>query len=134
RNLRIPYTMSGGQSFFDKAEIRDILAYLRLIANDSDDPAFIRAMTTPRRGVGQATLQALGASAARRGVSLFEASLEVSEAELPPGRQRQAVHDFVRMIQGFQVRAARRGGAVPQARPVQAELPVSFDELPRSEQ
>src|SRR5690625_7752374 len=48
RNLRIPYVISGGQSFFDKAEIRDILAYLRLIANDNDDPAFIRAATTPR--------------------------------------------------------------------------------------
>jgi ATP-dependent DNA helicase Rep len=60
RNLRIPYTISGGQSFFEKPEIRDILAYLRLIANDSDDPALIRAITTPRRGVGQMTLQALG--------------------------------------------------------------------------
>ena len=47
RNLRIPYTVSGGQSFFDKAEVRDILSYLRLIANDADDPAFIRAATTP---------------------------------------------------------------------------------------
>jgi len=109
RNLRIPYTMSGGQSFFDKAEVRDVLAYLRLIANDSDDPAFIRAMTTPRRGVGQATLQALGASAARREVSLFEAGIEADETELPVGRQREAVHGFVRMIQGFQARAVGRG-------------------------
>ncbi len=110
RNLRIPYTISGGQSFFDKAEIRDILAYLRLIANDADDPAFIRAMTTPRRGVGQVTLQALAAAAARREASLFEAALDVDETELPAGRQREAVHDFVRMIQGFQARAAVRGG------------------------
>src|SRR3546814_5119555 len=66
RNLRIPYTISGGQSFFEKPEIRDILAYLRLIANDNDDPAFIRAATTPRRGIGQATLQALGQFAAER--------------------------------------------------------------------
>ena len=54
RNLKIPYTISGGQSFFDKAEVRDILAYLRLLANDEDDPAFIRAATTPKRGIGQA--------------------------------------------------------------------------------
>ena len=46
RNLKIPYTISGGQSFFDKAEVRDVLAYLRLLANDDDDPAFIRAATT----------------------------------------------------------------------------------------
>src|SRR5690606_27921054 len=42
RTLKIPYTISGGQSFFDKAEVRDVLSYLRLIANDDDDPAFIR--------------------------------------------------------------------------------------------
>src|SRR5690606_10071027 len=66
RNLRIPYIVSGGQSFFDKAEIRDVLAYLRLIANDDDDPAFIRAATTPRRGIGRATLQTLGQFAAER--------------------------------------------------------------------
>src|SRR5690606_1011627 len=71
RNLRIPYTVSGGQSFFDKTEIRDMLAYLRLIANDDDDPAFIRAVTTPRRGIGQATLQTLGQFAAERQISLF---------------------------------------------------------------
>src|SRR3546814_19475601 len=56
RDLRIPYTISGGQSFFEKPEVRDILAYLRLIANDDDDPAFIRAATTPRRGIGPAKI------------------------------------------------------------------------------
>src|SRR3546814_2058594 len=79
RNLRIPYTISGGQSFFEKPEIRDILAYLRLIANDNDDPAFIRAATTPRRGIGQATLQALGQFAAERQLSLFEAIFEIED-------------------------------------------------------
>src|SRR3546814_16160143 len=53
RNLKIPYTIAGGQSFFDKAEVRDILSYLRLIANADEDPAFIRAATTPKRGLGQ---------------------------------------------------------------------------------
>ncbi|MCM3373391.1 ATP-dependent DNA helicase Rep, partial [Bacillus velezensis] len=48
RRERIPYVLSGGQSFFDKAEIKDLCAYLRLIANADDDPAFIRAVTTPR--------------------------------------------------------------------------------------
>ena len=62
RNLKIPYTIAGGQSFFDKAEVRDILAYLRLLANDDDDPAFIRAATTPKRGIGQATLQTLAST------------------------------------------------------------------------
>ncbi|MBU6269968.1 MAG: UvrD-helicase domain-containing protein, partial [Betaproteobacteria bacterium] len=56
RKEKIPYVLSGGQSFFERSEIRDLLAWLRLLANDEDDPAFIRAVTTPRRGVGTATL------------------------------------------------------------------------------
>ena len=75
RNLKIPYTIAGGQSFFDKAEVRDILAYLRLLANDEDDPAFIRAATTPKRGNGQATLQTLGQYAATRELSLLAAGI-----------------------------------------------------------
>ena len=55
RNQKVPYLLSGGQSFFDKAEIKDITAYLRLLANQDDDPAFIRAVTTPKRGVGGST-------------------------------------------------------------------------------
>ena len=47
----------GGQSFFDRTEIKDLVAYLRLIANDDDDPAFIRAVTTPKRGIGATTLE-----------------------------------------------------------------------------
>ncbi|HVW53288.1 MAG TPA: UvrD-helicase domain-containing protein [Trinickia sp.] len=73
RRERIPYVLSGGQSFFDKAEIKDICAYLRLIANPDDDPAFIRAITTPRRGIGNTTLEALGSFAGQAKVSLFEA-------------------------------------------------------------
>jgi len=131
RTLRIPYTISGGQSFFDKAEIRDVLAWLRLIANEDEDPAFIRAATTPRRGIGQGTLQALGAEAARRGVSLYAVAADVSEAVLPAGRQREAVHQFVRLVDHFQARAARRGGTVPPlpGADVQGDL-LAFDPDP----
>ncbi|MFV0284627.1 MAG: UvrD-helicase domain-containing protein [Castellaniella sp.] len=131
RTLRIPYTVSGGQSFFDKAEIRDVLAWLRLIANEDEDPAFIRAATTPRRGIGQGTLQALGAEAARQGVSLYAVATDVSEAVLPTARQREAVHGFVRLVDHFRARAAQRGGAVP-ALPgaaAQGEL-LAFDPEP----
>ena len=108
RTLRIPYTVSGGQSFFDKAEVRDMLSWLRLVANEDEDPAFIRAATTPRRGIGQGTLQILGAEAARRGISLFAAAAEVTETILPGARQRQAVQDFVKLIRNFQARASSR--------------------------
>jgi len=113
RNLKIPYTISGGQSFFDKAEVRDILAYLRLIANDADDPAFIRAATTPRRGIGQATLQTLGTYAAEREVSLFAAVFEQGLHARIGARQLEPLCTFAAFIQRMQWRAGRgRDGAV----------------------
>src|SRR5690606_420732 len=107
RNLKIPYTISGGQSFFDKAEVRDILAYLRLLANDDDDPAFIRAATTPRRGIGQATLQALGAYAAERQLSLYAATFEQGLAGRLSARQLEPLRTFGEFIQRMQWRAGR---------------------------
>jgi ATP-dependent DNA helicase Rep len=107
RNLKIPYTISGGQSFFDKAEVRDVLAYLRLIANDEDDPAFIRAATTPKRGIGQATLQTLGQYAAGRQVPLLAAALEQGLEGLLQGRQLESLRVFAQFIQRMQWRAGR---------------------------
>ena len=109
RDLRIPYSISGGQSFFEKPEIRDVLAYLRLIANDDDDPAFIRAITTPRRGVGNTTLQALGQFAQEQGVSMFAAVFEIDKTDRLATRQLQPLQGFVRYIQDFQRRAGRQG-------------------------
>src|SRR5512139_1672613 len=80
RNEKVPYQLSGGQSFFDRAEIKDVIAYLRLIANSDDDPAFIRAVTTPKRGIGAATLEKLGQVAATLHVSLFEAVFSAAAA------------------------------------------------------
>jgi ATP-dependent DNA helicase Rep len=72
RAQRIPYVISGGQSFFERSEIKDLIAYLRLLANSDDDPAFIRAVTTPKRGIGSGTLEALGRAAGKRHKSLFD--------------------------------------------------------------
>ena len=63
REMHIPYYLSGGLSFFDRSEIKDVMAYLRLISNPSDDNAFVRAINTPRRGIGASTLEALAATA-----------------------------------------------------------------------
>jgi ATP-dependent DNA helicase Rep len=60
RAAQIPYKVSGGQSYFDRAEIKDLCAWLRLLVNQDDDPAFLRAVTTPKRGIGHQTLAALG--------------------------------------------------------------------------
>ncbi len=105
RQCKVPYTISGGQSFFDKAEVRDILAWLRLIANDDDDPAFIRAVTTPRRGVGQGTLHTLGNYAGQRQVSLFAATFEEGLAVQLPERQLGPLREFANYINRMQWRA-----------------------------
>jgi ATP-dependent DNA helicase Rep len=109
RKERIPYTISGGQSFFDRAEIKDVVSYLRLIANGDDDPAFIRAVTTPKRGVGQASLEALGAFAGQWQCSLFEAVFKGGiEAKLAE-RQLTPLREFCHFINGLEARASKRG-------------------------
>ena len=107
RDHRVPYLLSGGQSFFDKTEIKDITAYLRLLANSDDDPAFIRAVTTPRRGVGGTTLEALGNYAGRRQISLFAAAFEEGFAQQVQARQLAPLLEFCQFINRLEYRAAR---------------------------
>ena len=85
----IPYDISGGQSVFDRTEIKDIVAYLRLIANDDDDPAFLRAIAAPKRGVGQTTLARLADVAGKRHESLYAATFAPELPALVPQRQRR---------------------------------------------
>jgi len=77
RGMHIPYVVSGGISFFERTEIKDIVAYLRLLANPDDDAAFLRVINTPRRSIGAATLEKLGKYATSRGVSMLTACGEV---------------------------------------------------------
>ncbi len=77
RAMHIPYVVSGGISFFERTEIKDIVAYLRLLANPDDDAAFLRVINTPRRSIGAATLEKLGKYATRREVSMLTACSEV---------------------------------------------------------
>lgn len=107
RNHKIPYLLSGGQSFFDKAEIKDIISYLRLLTNEDDDPAFIRAATTPKRGIGAATLQVLGQYAGERHISLFHAMFEEGFAHRVQARQLEPLLEFGHFINRLQHRASR---------------------------
>lgn len=107
RAANIPYVLSGGQSFFDRTEIKDLIAYLRLIANSEDDPALIRAITTPRRGIGAATLEKLGLWAAERHQSLFEAVFETGLQASLPARQVAPLVEFCEFINRFAFRAER---------------------------
>lgn len=109
REQKIPYVMSGGQSFFERAEIKDISAYLRLLTNQDDDPAFLRAVTTPKRGIGNATLEALGTYAGERQVSLFEA-LYLPGAYEVLGKKLDDLRAFGDFINRISYRAAREKG------------------------
>ena len=105
RSAHIPYRVSGGQSFFEKAEIKDILAYLRLLANPDDDPAFLRAATTPKRGIGDATLSNLNHYAAAASCSLYAAANTAEALAQLPAAGREALRQFTALMQSYQSRA-----------------------------
>ena len=105
RNQKIPYTISGGQSFFDKAEIKDLLSYLRLVINEDDDPAFIRAATTPKKGIGNTTLERLGEYASAHKMSLFAAAFEGGFQSEIGNKQLEDLLKFCQYINRLQDRA-----------------------------
>ncbi len=111
RKANIPYKVSGGQSFFDRAEIRDLCAWFRLWSNNDDDPAFLRAVTTPKRGIGHQTLGALGVFAAQYKVSLFEALFSPSLSSVLAAKAVGSLHEFGRYINDLQYRARHTEGA-----------------------
>ena len=111
RAAQIPYKVSGGTSFFDRAEIRDLVAWLRLLVNHDDDPAFLRAVTTPRRGIGHQTLATLGEFAGRARVSLFEALHAASLGSVLKGRAIDSLHEFGRYVVDLASRAQDAVGA-----------------------
>ncbi|WP_051245965.1 UvrD-helicase domain-containing protein [Thioalkalivibrio sp. ALE19] len=106
REQGIPYRLSGGQSFFEKAEIKDLVAYLRLLANPDDNTAFLRVVNVPRREIGPATLEKLGQYANQRGVSLLQAARGAGLAEYMDERARARLERFVDWVDGFRARAA----------------------------
>ena len=101
REMHIPYYLSGGLSFFDRAEIKDVMAYLRLVTNPSDDNAFIRAVNTPRRGIGASSLEALSEVAKVDNTSLFDSISSASlHSHLSPKRQG-ALKQFEHWLSGI---------------------------------
>jgi ATP-dependent DNA helicase Rep len=110
RRAQIPYKVSGGQSFFDKAEICDLCAWLRLMVNNNDDPAFLRSATTPKRGIGHTTLQQLGNFATQYKLSLFEALFSHSLPGAVSGRAITALHEFGRNVNDLEYRARHTVG------------------------
>ena len=113
RKAGIPYKVSGGQSFFDRAEIKDLCAWLRLLVNHDDDPAFLRAVSTPKRGVGHQTLATLGEFAGRWKSSLYEALFSASLGTVLSPRALGALQEFGRFVNDLEHAARHTQGAQP---------------------
>ena len=111
RKAAIPYKVSGGTSFFDRAEIKDLCSWLRLLSNNDDDPAFIRAVSTPKRGIGHATLGTLGNFASSYKLSLFEALFTSSLSGALSSKALGALHEFGRYLNDLEFRARQTNGA-----------------------
>ncbi len=95
---QIPYNISGGTSFFSRTEIKDIMAYLRLIVNPDDDNAFLRVVNTPRRQIGTGTLEALGRYATERDTSLLGACEELGLQSLIPKNALERIRKFANWL------------------------------------
>ncbi|MFC6634003.1 DNA helicase Rep [Microbulbifer taiwanensis] len=99
---QIPYQMSGGTSFFARAEIKDVMAYLRLLVNPDDDNAFLRIINTPRRQIGTSTLEALGNYAKGREISMFNACSEIGFREHINEQGYERLNRFALWLEGVQ--------------------------------
>ena len=104
----IPYRISGGQSWFAKTEIKDILAYLRLLCNPNDDAAFLRIINTPKRGIGDTTLMALGKYAKNRQQSLLGCSDHLALSIHLSEKPREALEYFKQWLSRLEQRCNSR--------------------------
>ncbi len=100
RRLNIPYIIYGGLSFYQRKEVKDLVAYLRLTVNHYDEEALKRIINYPTRGIGQTTIERAALAAKEHGVRLWDV-LERTEAYMPGNRSLNAVNDFVTMIKSF---------------------------------
>ncbi len=121
REHSIPYHLSGGTSFFAYGEVKDIMAYLRLLVNPDDDNAFLRIVNTPRREIGPATVEKLAAYATTRGVSLFEASFELGLEQPLNGRPLDRLRHFTHWVNDIADRA-KRGDIIAAVRDLVREI------------
>jgi len=101
---RIPYRIYGGLRFYERKEIKDLLAYLRLVVNPSDDVSLRRVLNVPPRGLGKVTIEGLDEAARAEGISLYE-SMERAAAQHPPARSTKALKRLVDLLAGLRERA-----------------------------
>jgi len=114
REQNIQYVISGGKSFFDHAEIKDIMSYLRIIVNPDDDAAFLRIVNTPRREIGASTLEKLATYATGRDISLFEATQEFGLTTILSDKALKRVQHFGdQLLSWMQEADSAQGEEVP---------------------
>lgn len=106
-NNRIPYKISGGMSFFGRAEIKDIMAYLRLLVNQDDDNALLRVINTPSRGIGRVTLEKIGNFSNHLKQPIFAALVDNGLSQVLSGKALNAAQNFGRWIVELSDRALR---------------------------
>jgi DNA helicase-2/ATP-dependent DNA helicase PcrA len=105
--MRVPYRVIGGLRFYDRKEIKDILAYLRAIANPADSVSLLRVMNTPKRGVGKTTIEALLRAATELGVPLWEILIDDTSVKTLAGRSAKGVLQFAALIQSYREKLDR---------------------------
>lgn len=101
RHHGIAYKLSGGQSWFARAEIKDIFAYLKILCNELDDASFLRAINTPKRGIGEQSLETLGKYAASQKKGLYQCASHMALRELITEKPRQALESFQQWMEGL---------------------------------
>ncbi|MCH2211030.1 MAG: UvrD-helicase domain-containing protein [Fuerstiella sp.] len=108
RRQNVPYRLFGGQSFFDRKEIRDIVSYLKVVANPADESSLLRIINTPARGIGTSTTEKLVALAVQRGLSLWKVIPEVARSGIIPARALAAVTAFRQLLNRYREEMMQR--------------------------
>ncbi|MDC5251181.1 DNA helicase Rep [Acinetobacter baumannii] len=121
RQMQIPYKLSGGTSFFARAEIKDVMSYLRLIINPEDDSAFLRIINTPKRAIGAVTLEKLGLFAQENNLSLLGASSDQRLSMVLPKKAETQLHEFADFISTFTRELLEDDEPVPKVRQMMNE-------------
>lgn len=121
RQMQIPYKLSGGTSFFARAEIKDVMSYLRLIINPEDDSAFLRIINTPKRAIGPVTLEKLGLFSQENNLSLLGASADQRLSMVLPKKAETQLHEFADFIATFTRELLKDDEPVPKVRQMMNE-------------
>ncbi|ERT19693.1 ATP-dependent DNA helicase Rep [Pseudomonas putida SJ3] len=103
---QVPYRLSGGNSFFGRQEVKDLMAYLRLLVNPDDDNAYLRVINVPRREIGSTTLEKLGNYSTERGISMYAASEELGLGEHLDARYTERLQRFKHWLDGVRQKVA----------------------------